>query len=84
MNRLSIFMDNSISREEQAEMNRLLAIRLFASVVEIISSTRTADWLDVSSTTISKLITKLESSLAARLLHKTTRKLSTTDDGLAD
>ena len=77
-------MDNSISREEQAETNRLLAIRLFASVVEIISSTRAADWLDVSTTTISKLITKLESSLVARLLHKTTRKLSTTDDGLAD
>ncbi|CAB3765250.1 LysR family transcriptional regulator [Paraburkholderia solisilvae] len=64
-------------------MNQLLAIQVFARVVETSSFTRAADSLDMPKATVSKLIADLESHLGVRLLHRTTRKLSITADGLA-
>ncbi|MEN0108233.1 MAG: LysR family transcriptional regulator [Pseudomonas sp.] len=62
-------------------MNQLLAIRVFARVVESGSFTKAADSLDLPKTTVSKLIRELETHLGVRLLQRTTRRLTVTADG---
>lgn len=62
-------------------MNQLLAIRVFARVVESGSFTKAADSLELPKTTVSKLIRELESHLGVRLLQRTTRRLTVTADG---
>lgn len=62
-------------------MNQLLAIRVFARVVETGSFTKAADSLEIPKTTVSKLIRELESHLGVRLLQCTTRRLTVTADG---
>nr|WP_288255931.1 LysR family transcriptional regulator [uncultured Pseudomonas sp.] len=62
-------------------MNQLLAIRVFARVVETGSFTKAADSLELPKTTVSKLIRELESHLGVRLLQRTTRRLTVTADG---
>lgn len=62
-------------------MNQLLAIRVFARVVESGSFTKAADSLDLPKTTVSKLIRELEAHLGVRLLQRTTRRLTVTADG---
>jgi DNA-binding transcriptional LysR family regulator len=62
-------------------MNQLLAIRVFARVVETGSFTKAADSLDLPKTSVSKLIRELESHLGVRLLQRTTRRLTVTADG---
>ena len=62
-------------------MNQLLAIRVFARVVETGSFTKAADSLELPKTTVSKLIRELETHLGVRLLQRTTRRLTVTADG---
>ena len=62
-------------------MNQLLAIRVFARVVETGSFTKAADSLELPKTTVSKLIRELERHLGVRLLQRTTRRLTVTADG---
>lgn len=62
-------------------MDQLLAIRVFARVVESGSFTKAADSLNMPKTTVSKLIGQLESHLGVRLLQRTTRRLTVTADG---
>lgn len=62
-------------------MDQLLAIRAFARVVEAGSFTRAADTLDMPKATLSKLVQELESHLGARLLHRTTRRVTVTPEG---
>jgi DNA-binding transcriptional LysR family regulator len=62
-------------------MNQLLAIRVFARVVESGSFTKAADSLNLPKTTVSKLIGQLEGHLGVRLLQRTTRRLTVTADG---
>lgn len=63
-------------------MDQLLAIRVFARVVEAGSFTRAADSLAMPKTTVSKLIRELENHLGLRLLQRTTRRVTPTTDGL--
>ncbi|ALI04817.1 LysR family transcriptional regulator [Pseudomonas sp. FW306-02-F02-AA] len=62
-------------------MNQLLAIRVFARVVEAGSFTKAADSLEMPKTSVSKLIQELESFLRVRLLQRTTRSVTVTADG---
>lgn len=61
-----------------SEMDDLAA---FAMLVEANSFTLAAQWLDMSTSQLSKRISKLESRSGARLLHRTTRTLSLTSAG---
>lgn len=62
-------------------MDRLTAMRVFVSVVETGSQTRAAERLDISRAMVSRHLAELEHWLGARLLHRTTRRLSLTDAG---
>jgi DNA-binding transcriptional LysR family regulator len=64
-------------------MDRFLAVQAFVRVVESGSFVRAAERLEMSTSTLSRLIAELEQHLGARLLHRTTRKLSLTDSGQA-
>lgn len=62
-------------------MNQLLAIRVFARVVEAGSFVKAADSLEMPKATVSKLVQDLEGFLRVRLLQRTTRSVSVTVDG---
>lgn len=63
-------------------MNQLLAMRAFVRVVETGSFSRAADQLALPRSTVSKLITDLERHLGITLMHRTTRMVGTTTEGL--
>ncbi|MGL6245906.1 LysR substrate-binding domain-containing protein [Pseudomonas sp.] len=63
-------------------MNQLLAMRAFVRVVETGSFSRAADQLALPRSTVSKLITDLEKHLGIKLMHRTTRAVAATSDGL--
>jgi len=56
-------------------------LQTFVTVVQYGSFTRAAEALYISQPTLSKSIQKLESSLKADLLRRTTRQLQLTDIG---
>jgi DNA-binding transcriptional LysR family regulator len=62
-------------------MDRLAATRVFVTVVEQGSLTRAAEALDMSTAMVSRYLVALEGWLGARLLHRTTRRISLTDAG---
>ena len=62
-------------------MDRLQAITAFARVVESGSFARAAERLDVSVSSVSRQVSELEAHLYARLLNRTTRRLSLTESG---
>jgi DNA-binding transcriptional LysR family regulator len=64
-------------------MDRLSPERMFAAVVEAGSFAAAAQRLGTSSGQASKLVSRLEAELGARLLHRTTRALQPTEAGLA-
>jgi len=64
-------------------MDRLAAMQAFAHVVEAGSFVRAAGKLGASTSSTSRLIADLEAHLGARLLNRTTRKLSLTETGQA-
>lgn len=64
-------------------MDRLQSMRVFAKVVECGSFTRAAVALDISNAIATRFIGDLEAHLGARLLNRTTRKLSLTETGQA-
>ncbi|MBN1960158.1 MAG: LysR family transcriptional regulator [Deltaproteobacteria bacterium] len=64
-------------------MNRLLAMQVFARVVECGSFTNAAASLKISRARTSEAVQDLEAILNTRLLYRTTRQLSLTDDGRA-
>lgn len=64
-------------------MDQLLAIRVFARVVEAGAFTRAADSLDMPLATVSKLVRSLEQHLGVRLLQRTTRRVTITSEGAA-
>lgn len=63
-------------------MNQLLAMRAFVRVVETGSFSRAADQLALPRSTVSKLVTDLERHLGSKLMHRTTRAVAATSDGL--
>ncbi len=62
-------------------MDRLLAIQSFAKVVELGSFARAAERLSQSTSAVSRQVADLEAHLDARLLNRTTRRLSLTETG---
>lgn len=62
-------------------MNILTLMETFSVVVDAGSFTAAADKLGLSKSFISKQISMLEDDLGARLLYRTTRKLSLSDEG---
>ena len=58
-------------------------IAVFVRVVELGSFTKAADALEISKAAVSKYVNRLEQRLAARLLHRTTRRLALTEAGQA-
>jgi DNA-binding transcriptional LysR family regulator len=62
-------------------MDRFHAITAFAKVVETGSFARAADRLGVSVSSVSRQVAELEGHLDARLLNRTTRRLSLTESG---
>jgi DNA-binding transcriptional LysR family regulator len=66
-----------------ASASDVLSMVLFARLVEARSFTAAAGKLGVSKSVVSARLSALEARLGTRLLHRTTRKLSLTPEGLA-
>lgn len=62
-------------------MERFTALETFVQVVDLGSYTAAARRLGISQSGASKAITRLEMDLGVRLLHRSTRKVNTTDAG---
>ena len=62
-------------------VDRFLAIAAFVKVVEMGSFARAAERLDTSVSSVSRHVSELEAHLDARLLNRTTRRLSLTETG---
>lgn len=64
-------------------MDRLSAMQAFVAVVETGAFARAAERLGVSTSSLSRQVSDLEHHLGARLLNRTTRRLSLTEGGQA-
>ena len=62
-------------------MDLLNNMRVFVRVVDCASFTAAADALDLSTAQVSRLVADLEQHVQARLLQRTTRRLSLTEAG---
>jgi len=62
-------------------VENLNALRVFARVAETKSFTVAANRLGLTSSAVSKAITRLEFELGVKLLHRTTRSVSLTNEG---
>ena len=62
-------------------MDRFLEMRTFVQVVDTGSFVGAAEPLDMSKAAVSRYVADLEARLGVRLLHRTTRRLSLTEDG---
>jgi len=64
-------------------MDRFDAMQVFCKVVEIGSFAGAADRMDLSTSAVSRQVAQLEAVLDARLLNRTTRRISLTENGRA-
>jgi len=64
-------------------LDRIDLFRIFARVVECSSFTHASDTLGVPRSSVSAAVLELEGRVGARLLHRTTRRVSLTQDGAA-
>lgn len=64
-------------------MDRFAAMQAFVRVVESGSFVRAAERMQMSTSSLSRLVADLEAHVHARLLNRTTRKLSLTETGQA-
>ena len=62
-------------------MDRFLEMQTFNAVVEAGSFIKAADALGMSKAAVSRYVVEMETRLGIRLLHRTTRRLSLTDEG---
>lgn len=62
-------------------MDKFLEMKTFAAVVDAGSFVQAADALDMSKPAVSRHVAELEQRLGVRLLQRTTRKLSLTEEG---
>ena len=63
-------------------MDTIDTLRTFVRVVETGCLSTVAREMNASQSTVSRQITQLEDHFGVRLFHRTTRRLSLTDDGL--
>lgn len=63
-------------------MDKIHAMQLFIRVAELESFSRAADSLGLPKGSVSRRIQALENQLGARLLHRTTRRVQLTQDGM--
>jgi len=63
-------------------MDKIHAMQLFIRVAELESFTRAADTLGLPKGSVSRQIQALENHLGCRLLHRTTRRVLLTQDGM--
>jgi len=63
-------------------MDKIQAMQLFIRVAELESFSRAADSLGLPKGSVSRQIQALENGLGTRLLHRTTRRVSLTQDGM--
>lgn len=64
-------------------MDKFEAMRVFCSVIEAGSFVAAAEQTGLSTTAVSRLVAQLEAQLNVRLLNRTTRRMSPTDEGFA-
>ncbi|MEY3124422.1 MAG: hypothetical protein RLZZ573_942 [Pseudomonadota bacterium] len=62
-------------------MDRFLEMQTFNAVVDAGSFVKAADVLSISKAAVSRYVVDMENRLGVRLLHRTTRRLSLTDEG---
>src|SRR5512140_376961 len=62
-------------------MDKFQEMSVFAAVVDAGSFVGASDALDMSKPAVSRYVAELETRLGVRLLHRTTRKLSLTEEG---
>jgi DNA-binding transcriptional LysR family regulator len=62
-------------------MDRVTAAEVFVSIAERASMTAAADALDMSRAMVTRYLAQMETWAGARLLHRTTRRLSLTEAG---
>ncbi|ABD70250.1 transcriptional regulator, LysR family [Rhodoferax ferrireducens T118] len=62
-------------------MDRFLEMQTFNAVVDAGSFVKAADALGMSKAAVSRYVVDMETRLGVRLLHRTTRRLSLTDEG---
>jgi DNA-binding transcriptional LysR family regulator len=62
-------------------MDKFREMQVFVAVVDAGSFVKAAEALDLSKAAVSRHVGELESRLGVRLLHRTTRKLSMTEEG---
>lgn len=63
-------------------MDKIYAMQLFVRVAELASFSRAADSLGVPKGSVSRQIQSLENHLGTQLLHRTTRRVQLTQDGM--
>ncbi|SBT07853.1 Transcriptional regulator, LysR family [Candidatus Propionivibrio aalborgensis] len=64
-------------------MDKFDAMRVFCSVIEAGGFAAAADQLGISTSAVSRQVAQLEAHLNVRLLNRTTRRMSPTDEGFA-
>ncbi|WP_150587216.1 LysR family transcriptional regulator [Pandoraea communis] len=62
-------------------MDKLSAMQAFVRVVDSGTFTRAADLMSVPKSTVTRLVQELEKELGVRLLHRTSRQLTLTQEG---
>ena len=63
-------------------MDKIHAMQLFIRVAELESFSRAADTLGLPKGSVSRQIQALENHLSTQLLHRTTRRVQLTQDGM--
>jgi DNA-binding transcriptional LysR family regulator len=63
-------------------MDKIHAMQLFIRVAELESFSRAAETLSLPKGSVSRQIQALENHLGVRLLHRTTRRVQLTQDGM--
>lgn len=71
----------SLKMRQRGAMDKFREMQAFVAVVDAGSFVKAADALGQSKAAVSRVVGELESRLGVRLLHRTTRRLSLTEDG---